>query len=92
MKLEETLESMVSAKVKSSQLSFVKKNRSIDYELDELREHVDNISFNISKVYRHAEKRSRKKMRKEMNKNRNNLKEKYSFKYRKKEDDLFIEI
>ncbi len=33
-------------------------------ELDELKEHVDLISFNISKVYRQARDRSRKEYNK----------------------------
>lgn len=37
-----------------------KRNKLSEAELEELREHIDLISFNISKVYRHAKDRSRK--------------------------------
>lgn len=41
-----------------------KRIRLSDHELEELREHIDLISFNISKVYRHAKDRSRKEFKK----------------------------
>lgn len=41
-----------------------KRNVLSEHELDELREHVDLISFNIGKVYRHAKDRSRKEYNK----------------------------
>ncbi len=62
----------------------MRRDRSSDYELAELREHVENISFNISKVYRHVEKHSRKKVRKEVDYDRSNLKKKFSSKDRAK--------
>lgn len=39
-----------------------KRNKLSEAELEELREHIDLISFNISKVYRHAKDRSRKEI------------------------------
>jgi hypothetical protein len=44
----------------SSQSTKVRRNKLSQHELEELREHIDQISFNISKVYRHAKDRSRK--------------------------------
>jgi hypothetical protein len=38
----------------------LKMQKISEYELEELREHIDHISFNIEKVYRHAKDRSRK--------------------------------
>lgn len=37
-----------------------RRNLVSDIDLDDLREHVDTISFNIGKVYQHARDRSRK--------------------------------
>lgn len=31
-----------------------------EHELDDLREHMDSVSFNLGKVYQHARDRSRK--------------------------------
>lgn len=50
--------------VSSEQLLKAKRNRLSDHELEELREHIDLISFNIGKVYRHAKDRSRKGLKK----------------------------
>jgi hypothetical protein len=36
------------------------RNKLSEIELDELREHVDLVSFNIEKVYRQAKDRTRK--------------------------------
>lgn len=41
-----------------------KRNKLSDNDLEELREHIDLISFNIGKVYRHAKDRSRKEYNK----------------------------
>lgn len=38
----------------------VKRNKLNEHELEDLREHIDMISFNIGKVYRHAKDRSKK--------------------------------
>lgn len=42
----------------------IKRNKLSDHELDQLREHVELVSFNIGKVYRHAKDRSRKEYNK----------------------------
>lgn len=42
----------------------IKRHKLSEHELDELREHVELISFNIEKVYRHAKDRSRKEYNK----------------------------
>jgi hypothetical protein len=44
-----------------------KRSKANDHELEELREHIDLISFNIGKVYRHAKDRSRKEYNKAKN-------------------------
>lgn len=56
----------------SGQSIKAKRNKLTDHELDELREHIDLISYNIGKVYRHAKDRSRK----EYNKAKNSFKKK----------------
>ncbi|MFA6236015.1 MAG: hypothetical protein WC635_01705 [Bacteriovorax sp.] len=48
----------------SEQSLKAKRNRLSDHELEELREHIDLISFNIGKVYQHAKDRSRKELKK----------------------------
>lgn len=53
---KETLEDSL----KSEHTSKEKRNKLNEHELEELREHIDLISFNIGKVYRHARDRSRK--------------------------------
>lgn len=36
------------------------RNKLTDIELDDLREYVDSVSFNLGKAYQHAKDRSRK--------------------------------
>ncbi len=59
-----------------------KRKKLCNHELDELREHIDLISFNILKVYHHAKDRSKK----EFNKSKTTFKKKvrYSQKDEKK--------
>jgi len=38
----------------------LKRKKIIELELEDLRDHVERISFNIDKVYRHAKDQSRK--------------------------------
>lgn len=45
----------------------LKKNKFGEHELEDLKEHIESISFNISKVYRHAKDRSRKEYNKAKN-------------------------
>lgn len=52
----------------SEELVFHQKNKEkklklMTYELDELKVHIDSISFNLNKVYYHASERSRKEYR-----------------------------
>ena len=45
----------------SSELTTKAKRKKLnELELEDLRDHVDRISFNIDKVYRHAKDQSRK--------------------------------
>ena len=44
----------------AEQITNVKRSKLSEVELEELREHVDLISFNIGKVYRHVKDQSRK--------------------------------
>ena len=45
----------------SSELTTKAKRKKLnELELEDLRDHVDRISFNIDKVYRHAKVQSRK--------------------------------
>ncbi|MDO9182913.1 MAG: hypothetical protein Q7U04_10925 [Bacteriovorax sp.] len=67
---EEDLVSEKSTKAKRKKLN--------EHELDELREHIDHISFNISKVYRHAKDRSRK----EFNHAKNSFRRKFQHSYK----------
>jgi hypothetical protein len=62
----------------SEQTTKVKRSRSSEHELEELREHIDLISFNIGKVYRHAKDRSRK----EYNKARHTFRRKLHHSYK----------
>lgn len=55
-----------------------KKNRLHEHELEELREHIDLISFNIGKVYQHAKYRSRK----EYNRSKNSMRRKSNHLYK----------
>lgn len=59
----------------SEQAAKTKRNKISSHELDELREHIDLISFNILKVYHHAKDRSKK----ELNKSKNTFKKKIHY-------------
>lgn len=56
----------------SDQAGKAKRNKLQEHELEELREHIDLISFNIGKVYQHAKDRSRK----EYNKSKHTMRKK----------------
>lgn|GEM_PF-707125 len=64
--------------VASEQSVNKKRNKLSDHELEDLREHIDLISFNIGKVYRHAKDRSRK----EYNKTKHTLRRKLHHSYK----------
>lgn len=55
-----------------------KRNKLCEHELEELREHIDLVSFNIAKVYRHAKDRTRK----ELNKSKNSFRKKLHHSYK----------
>jgi hypothetical protein len=50
-------------------------------ELEDLREHIDFISYNLGKVYQHAKDRSRK----EFNKSKNSLRRRFHHSYNNEE-------
>lgn len=54
----------------------LRRNKMSEHELEDLREHVDQISFNLGKVYQHAKDRSRK------NSLRNSMKKKFHHIYK----------
>ncbi|MDD4973802.1 MAG: hypothetical protein PHY93_05595 [Bacteriovorax sp.] len=62
----------------TEQATKVKRSQLSEHDLEELREHIDLISFNIGKVYRHAKDRSRK----EYNKARHTLRRKIHHSYK----------
>lgn len=72
------VENMWEDSLMSEQTTKAKRSRSSEHELEELREHIDLISFNIGKVYRHAKDRSRK----EYNKARHTLRRKLHHSYK----------
>lgn len=45
---------------RSEQRTKVKRGQFNEHDLEELREHIDLVSYNIGKVYRHAKERTRK--------------------------------
>lgn len=53
-------EKMWDGSLRSGQTTRAKRSQLCEDELEELREHIDLISFKIGKVYRHAKDRSRK--------------------------------
>lgn len=57
---EELWEDQTNSEMKSPKL---KRKKSHWHELEDLREHIDLISFNLKKVYCHAKDRSRKEDR-----------------------------
>jgi hypothetical protein len=54
----------------------VRKIKFSEHDLDDLREHIDAVSFNLGKVYHHAKDRSRKQSF------RNSLKKKFHHIYK----------
>ena len=62
----------------SEQSVKAKRIKLSDHDLEELREHIDLISFNIGKVYRHAKDRSRK----EYNKSKQTFRRKLQHSYK----------
>lgn len=59
-----------------------RRDRISEHELDDLKEHIDQISFNLGKVYQHAKDRSRKHSL------RNSMKKKIQHFY--KNDNLYF--
>lgn len=55
-----------------------KRNKLHEHELLDLREHIELISFNITKVYHHAKDRSRK----EYNKSKISMRKKFHHSYK----------
>ncbi len=70
-------EDLWNEKMISEQSGKTKKDRLHEHELEELREHIDLISFNIGKVYQHAKYRSRKGY----NRSKNSVKKKFHHLY-----------
>lgn len=54
----------------------IRKNKYSEHDLEDLREHIDAVSFNLGKVYHHAKDRSRKQSF------RNSLKKKFHHIYK----------
>ncbi|MGZ3788574.1 MAG: hypothetical protein ACXVLQ_08635 [Bacteriovorax sp.] len=63
-----------------------KKNKIYQHELEDLREHIDHVSFNIEKVYQHAKDRSRK----EYNKSKQSIRKKFHHSYKNEKSGLQV--
>jgi hypothetical protein len=61
----------------TDQATKIKRSQISEHDLEELREHIDLISFNIGKVYRHAKDRSRKEYNKARHTIRRNIHHSY---------------